>query len=237
MKTKILAVVFFLISLNSVFSQDNKESNQRFIEVTGNAEKVVKPDIILYDICIQEYFKEEYEAGKDFKDYVTKISLDDIEKELISELLKLGIRNDQITVTEGNNYSKINGKSFMSTKTIQVTLSDFKKVNEILQKVKTHGVSYMRIAELKNKDLNQIKKQVRIDAIKDAKEKAAYLIESLGNTIGQVLTIKEVDTNPASYMSAEELHNAQTLSNNGQNNTTGENVVLKYVVKVKFEIK
>lgn len=156
---------------------------------------------------------------------------------MIGELLNLGIRNDQITVTEGNNYSKINGKSFMSTKTIQVTLSDFKKVNEILQKVKTHGVSYMRIAELKNKDLNQIKKQVRIDAIKDAKEKAAYLIESLGNTIGQVLTIKEVDTNPASYMSAEELHNAQTLSNNGQNNTTGENVVLKYVVKVKFEIK
>jgi len=80
MKTKILAVVFFLISLNSVFSQDSKECNQRFIEVTGNAEKVVKPDIILYDICIQEYFKEEYEAGKDFKDYVTKISLDDIIK-------------------------------------------------------------------------------------------------------------------------------------------------------------
>ena len=239
MKTKSLTLLLFFISLNFAFSQDIKENYPRFIEVTGSAEKEIKPDIILYDICIQEYFKEEYEAGKDYKDYVTKISLDDIEKELVLELSKLGISKDQITITEGNNYSKINGKSFMSTKTLQLNLSDFKKINELIQKIKTKGISYMRIAELKNKDLSQFKKQVKIDAMKDAKEKAALLLESVGNTIGQVISVKEIDNNPSMYMTPEELHNMATIasSSNSQNNTTNENVVLKYIVKVRFEIK
>ena len=65
-----------------------------------------------------------------YTDYVTKITLDVIEKELLAELAKLGITKDQITITEGNNYSKISGKNYMNTKTIQVKVSDLKKVIE-----------------------------------------------------------------------------------------------------------
>ena len=225
-----------MFSMNFAFSQDVKDSSPRYIEVIGSAEKEVKPDIILFDICIQEYWKEEYETGKEYKDFVTKITLLDIEKELQAELLKLGITKDQIKVIEGNNYSKSSSKNTMEMKTYQITVNDLKVINDIIQKVKTKGVSYMRIAETKNKDIAQYQKQVKIDALKDAKDKATYLAASLGNTIGQVLIIEEYDINNKANMTAEELHNFTSMSSNASD-LNKNTIVLKYKIIARFELK
>ena len=238
MKTRSLAIVLFLFTLNSAFSQVVKENYPRFIEVMGSAEKTVKPDQILFVIGLQEYFKEEYEAGKDYKDYVTKISLDEIEKTLIAELLTLGVTKEQISITEGGNYSVSGGKNYMKTKTIQLMFSDFNKINELIQKVKSKGVSYMRIEELKNKDIAKNIKLTKIDAMKDAKDKATYLLESVGSTVGPVLSVVEMENVSSNYLSGEEMYNKTTANSSiVQNDPNNQNLVLKYKIKVRFEIK
>jgi len=236
MKSKFLILIVLLFSMNFAFSQDVKDSSPRYIEVIGSAEKEVKPDIILFDICIQEYWKEEYETGKEYKDFVTKIPLQDIEKELQAELLKLGITKDQIAIVEGNNYSKSSSKNTMEMKTYQITVNDLKVINNIIQNVKTKGISYMRISETKSKDIAQYQKQVKIDALKDAKDKATYLAASLGNTLGQVLFIEEYDINNKANMTAEELHNLTTMSSNASD-LNKNTIVLKYKIIVRFELK
>lgn len=239
MLNKITTCFFLLATLSIASAQDLQNNTSKFIEVTGFAEIEVKPDIILYDIGLQEYWKEEFEAGKDYKDYTTKITVDDIEKEVVADLQKLGITKEQLTITEGNNYSKIHGKTFMGTKTIQVRVGDFTKINELIQKLKTRGISYMRIAELKNKDLSPFKKQTQIAALKDAKTKAEILLTSVGRTAGEIISVVELNTNSSEGLSAEAVHALTTMSSatSNQSNTSNNNIVLNYKVKVCFEIK
>lgn len=96
----LLVLLFFKIS----FSQDSKENNIRFIEVTGSAEMEVAPDEIRFQIGIQEYWKEEFEKNMEYKDYVTKIPIEDIEKSLLAELRNIGITNEQMILEDAGNY-------------------------------------------------------------------------------------------------------------------------------------
>jgi formylglycine-generating enzyme required for sulfatase activity len=49
----------------------------------------------------------------------------------------------------------------------------------------------MKIGEVKHSKLKEYKKQVKIDALKAAKEKATYLLASIDEELGRVLTIDE----------------------------------------------
>ena len=90
-----LSITVFVIGISR--AQEVK-SNLRFIEVTGSAETSVEPDEIRFQIGIQEYWKEEYERGKKYKDYITKIPLIEIEKNLMRSLVSVGIAKDQIVI-------------------------------------------------------------------------------------------------------------------------------------------
>ena len=100
MKTKIILYLFLCFAFNRGMAQDIKESNLRFIEVTGSAEMEVQPDEIRFQIRIGEYFKEEYDKGKTEKDYVTKVPLEDIETSLLKELTSIGITKDQMIISD-----------------------------------------------------------------------------------------------------------------------------------------
>lgn len=82
MKNIIFGVLLTIITTGIVKAQEVK-NNLRFIEVTGSAEMKIEPDEIRFQIGIEEYWKEEFEKGKEYKDFVTKISLADIERELM----------------------------------------------------------------------------------------------------------------------------------------------------------
>ena len=49
----------------------------------------------------------------------------------------------------------------------------------------------MYIGELKNKEMQTHRKRGKIEALRTAKEKAAYLTESLGKQLGDVMRIVE----------------------------------------------
>lgn len=51
----------------------------------------------------------------------------------------------------------------------------------------------VNLSELKNKNIREYRKQTKIEAIKAAKEKAVYLLESVGNTTGQLIQVVELD--------------------------------------------
>ena len=154
-----LSITVFVIGISR--AQEVK-SNLRFIEVTGSAETSVEPDEIRFQIGIQEYWKEEYERGKKYKDYITKIPLIEIEKNLMRSLVSVGIAKDQIVIKEiGQNWNR-SGKDFKKSKTFELVLTDLKEVNDILAKVQIKGINSMRIAALKNKDIVKYREQVKL---------------------------------------------------------------------------
>ncbi|MFT5723830.1 MAG: hypothetical protein ACI9JN_000947 [Bacteroidia bacterium] len=69
---------------------DKPTSISRTINVTGTAEKEITPDIIFVNITMREYWKEEFEHGKKYEDFKTKIPMTQIEPVILSQLKKAG---------------------------------------------------------------------------------------------------------------------------------------------------
>jgi hypothetical protein len=238
MKKIILGVLITLFSLGIVNSQELNNS-LRFIEVTGSAEMQIEPDEIRFQIGIEEYWKEEFVKGKEYKDYVNKIPLNEIENNLMNSLSEIGIVRDQIIIKEiGQNWNR-SGKKFMKSKTFELVLTDFKRMNKILSDVKVKGVNSMKIAELKNKEITKYREQIKIEAMKAAKRKAAYLLESVDEKLGKVISVIELDNFPNfSWNPRDDFSNTSMSSNRGNENIHNvRKIMLKYQIKIRFGIK
>ena len=231
----ILFVTIFLIA-TTIYSQVEQDL-VRYIEVTGSSEMEVEPDEIKFIIGIQEYWEEEFEKGKEFKDYKTKVPIDLIESNLLKDLKTVGIDKKQIIIKEVGNYWRYKGKEFLISKQFEITLYDFNKVNEITTVINTKGIDYMRIGELKNKDLTEYRKEVKINALKAAKEKAAYLLESLNKECGDIISIVEIDNDTPVWRPQAMTSNTIMASSDDSGVDNFKKIKLRYEIKAKFEIK
>ena len=87
--------------------------------------------------------------------------------------------------------------------------------------------------------ITEYKKSVKIDALKAAKEKAQYLLESINEELGDAIEIIESESSyNAFYFDEFEISNNEYREykpEGGINNF--KKIKLKYKVKVKFGIK
>ncbi len=227
----LLFICLIFLGLN-LFAQEPK-----YIEVTGSAEMFVDPDEFIFIIGIEEYWKEEFEKKKEFKDYKTKVEITEIEEHLIKDLNGLGIATEKIKSTEVGNYWRYSGKEFLVSKRLEISLNDFKLINQIISKLDRKGIDYMRIGELKNKDLVNYRKDVKKQALLAAKEKAEYLLETIGKEVGDVISITEVNSNNYFWQPAMSMSNS--LMNSGGNSEVEneKKIKLRFEINAKFEIK
>lgn len=238
MNTKILTLILILSFQFSISQTINKDF-VRFIEVTGSAEMEVEPDEIRFEIGIQEYWAEEFEPGMEYKDYVTKVPIESIEKEFMIELKELGIQDEQIILKNVGRRWKTGGKDFKKSKTIILIITDFKQLDDLLLNVKTRGVNYMRIADLKNEKITEFRKKVKIEAMKAAKEKASYLLESVDGSLGQIISVVELNSGDYNYYWRPRDTRSNTIvgsSSNDLEDSNIRNIKLRYEIKVRFEI-
>lgn len=235
MKNRILVASLLLITSIS-YAQNDNETN-RFIEVIGSAEREFEPDEIKFIIGIEEYWLEEFDKKSDFKDYKTKVGIAQIENDLLVDLKKIGISKDNIRVLEIGNYWRYKGKEFLISKQLEITLHDFKKINDITSIVNTKGIDYMRIGELKNKNSVTYRKEVKTAALIAAKEKAAYLLSALDKEIGDVISITELTNDMGVYRPQAMMSNTIMNSPGGNTVDNFRKIKLRYEIRAKFEIK
>jgi uncharacterized protein len=55
------------------------------------------------------------------------------------------------------------------------------------------GVEYANMSRAEHSKKEEFRKQVKINALKAAKDKATYLLESIGEKVGEVLVISELE--------------------------------------------
>ena len=174
-----------------VFSLQAQEVNDRYIEVTGTSEIEIVPDKIHYLIEIREYFEEEFDGKSKPEEYRTKVPLERIEQKLWKVLADVGIPEEAVRTQEVGDYWRRQGQDFLVSKKYDITLTDFKQIDEIVKRIDTRGVNTMRIGELENKDMLVYHQKGKIEALKAAQRKAAYLVEALGKKLGEVIRIVE----------------------------------------------
>ena len=166
--------ILFILSLMLCTASHAQETDERYIEVTGTAELEIVPDKIHYLIEIREYFEEEFDGKSKPEEYRTKVQLAVIEAGLRQALAKKGISKDAIRTQEVGDYWREQGKDFLVSKTLDITLTDFKQIDDIIKRINTRGIRTMRIGELENKDILSYHRKGKIEALKAAQEKGSH---------------------------------------------------------------
>lgn len=212
---------------------------RRYIEVTGSAEMSLKPDEIELEIMITEY---EDKRGN-------IVSMQDVETELRTTLARNNISTQTLSL-KGLSllnwwYWWYDRNNKIHTKTVYIKLSSSTNFMQLVQDLNKEWVKSIAIEKSSNKDLQQHRKDVKIQALKAAKEKALYLLESVGEQLGGVLSIEELPEqgdNPYSWFGRGTASLASNISMGSSANESDaiKNVAeikLRYEVKVKFALK
>ena len=234
MRTKLLLGVLAWFAACTLQAQ---EVNDRYIEVTGTSEIEIVPDKIHYLIEIREYFEEEFDGKSKSEEYRTKVPLGQIEQQLWKVLIDVGIPKEAVRTQEVGDYWRRQGQDFLVSKKYDITLTDFKQIDEIVKRIDTRGVNTMRIGELENKDMLVYHQKGKIEALKAAQRKAAYLVEALGKKLGEVIRIVE-DGNAgmSSFFSAQSNAQSNVRASDAVSFDGFRTIKKYYSMQVRFEI-
>jgi uncharacterized protein YggE len=183
MKTRILLAIIALMPFMA-FSQENVPSKETpYIEVVGTGEMEVIPD----QIYISFTLKERYDGKK-------KIELEDQEKEMKKRMMKLGIDlNDLQLADASSDYIKIKRKKedVIASKDYLLKVSTTKTLGQVFDLLDEINAFNADIQRVDHSDIKNFRKQVKMMAVQAAKEKAAYLLEAIGESVGKPLFIQE----------------------------------------------
>lgn len=154
-----------------------------YIEVTGKADMDIVPDEIYLKILIDE------------KDNKAKQSVEDLEKQMVKKLQAIGIDvskdlSIQDFASNFKNYWLRNNKIYTS-KEYQLIVHDGKTAGEVFRGLEEIGISNISIEKVDHSKIDEYKKEVKINAIKAAKDKASAMAEAIGQSIGRAVFVQE----------------------------------------------
>lgn len=227
MKTKLLLLAIALLATCSLRAQ----TNERYIEVNGISEIEIVPDKIHYIIEIREYFEEESNGKSKSEEFRTKVPLEQIERQLWQVLKEVGVLQDAVRMQEVGDYRREQDRDFLVAKRFDITLRDFRQIDEIVKRIDTKGINTMYIGELENKDMLTYHRKGKIEALKAARQKAAYLVEALGKKLGPVIRIVEENNLGRSAFAQSNVWSSNAVSFDGF-----RTIKKNYSMLVRFEI-
>ena len=208
------------------------------IEVTGSAEQEVLPDEIFVTVSLREYFKD--------KDNKNKIDIMVLEKQLQKAVEEAGIPKENFTIGTLSGYREWWGKkkptTFLESKSYILKVPNLYKIDGIISKVDDKGIAYTNIDRYEFSKIEQLRKEIKIKALQAAKEKAKYLLEGIGEQMGEALDIIEIDQSysPQPVYSNMMMRSARVeVASDAMPESTVDvqKIKVRYEMKASFRIK
>lgn len=232
MITRIFTLLIIFSFSKLAFAQNNLIDSTRYIEVSGSAEIEITPNKII----IAAYLAERIERKE-------KIHLSVIESKFNTIVKSLGIDPNKVLLDNASgNYTQIKKRQsdILATKIMFIEFNDIDLANRFLDALKDADIAN-NIRKKTHTDLPRFRKETKIEAVKAAKEKAAYLIEAAGAKIGKVLRVVEPNENNYGTLLTSQSYNR---SNKGSNSFTSDDSIggafspikMRYEMNVIYEI-
>ena len=173
------AVMMACAAVGTATAQVVEEKFPCYVEVSGYAERNVTPDTFYISIVLAE------------KDSKGKISVENQQRDMIAALQRIGVDADkQLTMVDmTGEYFKKNNTLVTAQYRLKLTsAADVRRAYSVLSdigisNVSMRSVSYSKIAEVRN--------EVRVESIKNARDKASMLAVALDQTIGDCIRIND----------------------------------------------
>jgi len=235
MKKLIAAMLLGTIVLSA--SAQNIDTRRK-IEVYGSAEEEITPDIIYVSISLKEYFKDNNNKNK--------ITINELERQLASAVKKAGVKEEDFTINDISSYNyndpkKKKDPGFLASKQYRIKVTNLNAINDILAGVDEKGIQSTNIAGYDHSRMTEIKNELRIKAVNNARDKATVLAQALGDTLGKALEVNDNNTDagnpqPQYKMMAMREQSADYAPDNSLD-IDFKKIKINYQFRVVFELK
>lgn len=209
-----------------------QEAFPSYIQVNGRAEKEVVPDEFYLSVVIAE------------RDSKGKISVEQQQKAMIAALKRLGIDVEKQLKVANLSSEFFKKNTSVATAKYQLQLGSAAEVSKVWQALDDLGISNVEIRKVSHSQLDQLKKQVRIEAMQDARSSAQMLAEAVGQTIGKCFYVYDSnnDVVPAYYNNSVMMRSMKTMdmaeaAGAEEESLDFKTIKLQYSVQAKFVLE
>lgn len=229
MKRFILAAAVALLALPA--AAQVQEAFPSYIQVNGRAEREIAPDEFYLQIVINE------------RDSKGKVSVESQQRDMIAALKRLGVNVEkQLKVANlSSEFFKKNTSVAMAK--YQLQLGSSAEVGKVWQALDGLGISNVSILKVSHSQLERYKSEVRVEAMRNAKQNAATLAEAIGQTIGKCFYVYDSnnDVMPVFYNNMAVMRSAKAFdaaeAAAGEEPLDFKTIKLQYSVQAKFVLE
>jgi uncharacterized protein len=236
MKTFILALTTTMAVFLSNAQTAPVKVFPKTIQVSGVAELNIAPDKIHVLVTLKEYEKK----GKG------KIEIAAIRTAFLTNLRKAGVADSTIRIVslDGSNGAawwrkKQQKEELYATITYEIVFNNAAKIDDVISILDDDATQQFLVSEITHTRLQELQKQLRMDAMKAAKVKAGYLAEAISETVGSAITITET-TFPQVFDNMKRFANTVSVSENESADLAKpefKKLTLRSEMNVVFELK
>lgn len=246
---QLLVVAVLACSVFFTMAQNQPVCNPypKTITVTGSAEMDIVPDEIYVQIDLKEYRKK----GEN------KVELDKIKSDFLAKCSSIGLPDSTISIAsyEGSNFNywywkrKKKDPDMYSGISYQIKFKDSKKMDQLVDLLDDEATVNFQITKANHSKIQEFRKQLKIQAVKAAKEKGIYLTDAINEKVGEAITIEEPDENTflnnfennvrvSQYANAVYFNkDAAKVSDDDKAGVDFKKIKLRYEVKIVFAVK
>jgi uncharacterized protein YggE len=235
-------LILILIAFAAVNLQAQQIANPypKTITVTGSAELEIIPDEIYVAVDLREYERK----GQ------SKVNIEKIKADFLNNARLVGIADSNVTIAayDGNNYNpwwrkKNKKEELLASITYQIKLKSSKQMDDLVNRLDDNATQNFYIMRTSHSKITEFRKQLKIQAVRAAKEKAEYLAAAIDESIGVAVTIAE-PIEYSHYPMYNKVSNMRMQSEAAMGQTAGDmnqpefnKIKFKYDVTVVFSLK
>lgn len=213
---------------------------QRTINVSGHSELEITPDEIYVQIELREYNKKNGE----------KVDIEGIRNQFLAAAKSMGIADTDVVIQgysgwDGNYWwyqkNKKKNPDLKAGITYEVKVKSVDEMDKLVDKLDDQATQNFYLSRTSHSNMDSIKKQLRVQAIQAARDKAIYLAAALGNNVGQALIINDPNENndfPRPMYAANMMMKAEAADQAAPPmNVDFKKIKIQYDANVVFELK
>ena len=233
-----LVALAFICALSIVHLAQGAAPEPRVIEVSASAERWITPDEFTFKVTLVERIENKQ-----------KITIEQQEAALRRELSALGVdvaKDLSIFDISSSYFRQKKIKDVLGSKDYRLKLRDLNKIARLQELADSLNISRLDLIDTEHSEITQLRRETKMDAMKAARDKADYLLGSIGQRAGKPVYIKEEpDEAPrplgANYYSANVTSNISRTSpgdsDKADDSLSFSQIRLRFVITAKFEIE
>lgn len=241
MKKLILSAAIMIAAVSALSAQTNTPANvfvnptpqfENYIQITGSAEREIVPDEIYVRIVVTE------------SNSKGRVGIEKMERDMIERLKSLGIDTDaNLRLWDMSSALKeywFRSNTMRTTTAYQLKVTSGKMLAQVYSALDELGIKNITISRLTHSRILEYRNELRLEALKNAKEIATSLAASIGQKAGRAVYI--VDYTPV-FRGEESAVNYMTKSAADFSGGIGEmtpdmrNIRITHSLTVKFALE